>query len=150
MNTINPLKEKYYAMYMNIAVEASKQSVATRRQVGCVIVLPSGLLSVGFNGTPSGFDNNCESTWFSKEGYEVLKTKPEVIHAERNSLDKLSREGVSPLNSILFTTTAPCMECAKSIHAVGITTVYYLDSYNSETGINFLIKSGVKIDKFII
>jgi dCMP deaminase len=150
MKTINPHKEKYFAMYMQMAIKASKQSVAVRRQVGCVIVLPSGLLSLGFNGTPSGFDNNCESKWFNTDGNTFLKTKPEVIHAERNSLDKLSREGVSPLGSILFTTTAPCIECAKSIHAVGITTVYYLDNYSCNKGINFLEVAGVKVHQFII
>jgi len=147
MKQLNPHAEKYHTYYMDIAIRTAQQSVAVRRKVGAVIVTNTGLMAVGFNGTPSGFDNNCESTWFNEEGYEVLKTKPEVIHAERNALDKLTKQGVSTQNSILFVTTAPCNECAKSIHAVGVSSVYYLVTQFNTDGLQFLHKAGVPTTK---
>lgn len=148
MNKIEPLKSKYYKFYMNLAKLTAEQSVATRRQVGTVVVLPTGMLAVGWNGMPAGFDNTCEyehkNTIPSNRTVE-LKTKPEVIHAERNALDKLTKQGISSEGAILFTTTAPCMECAKSIAAVGITKVFYLEKYKHDEGLQFLITSGVGV-----
>lgn len=148
MKKNNPLKSKYHKFYMTLAIETSKQSVALRRQVGAVIVLPNGLIALGFNGTASGRPNNCEWTCEDEKGYDTGKTKPEVIHAERNALDKLTREGVSPENGILFVTTAPCIECAKSLASVGITEVYYLESYKNTDGIDFLNSMNVKVQKY--
>lgn len=132
---------------MDLAKQAAEQSVATRRQVGAVIILPSGLIGLGWNGMPAGFENDCEHKQIGDMG-SYLKTKPEVIHAERNALDKLTREGVSPENSILFVTTEPCIECAKSIAAVGITTVIYDDTYHNHDGTEFLSTAGVKVLRF--
>lgn len=143
MNKINAQKSKYFPLYMDMAKLAAKQSVAVRRQVGAVIVLPSGLIGLGFNGMPAGFENECEYTHLKER-----ITKPEVIHAERNALDKLTRQGVSADGGILFTTVAPCIECAKSIAAVGITNVFYDENYHCDSGINFLKKAGVKIFGF--
>jgi len=148
MNKINPLKSKYYDLYKNITERVSKESVAKRRQVGAVIVLPSGLISLGWNGTGPGFNNNCEWSFEEGKGYDTGKTKPEVIHAERNALDKLLREGVSSEGSILFVTTAPCIECAKSIAAVGITDVFYKDNYHDTQGIDHLKAAKIKVHKF--
>ena len=131
---------------MDLAFVAARQSVANRRQVGAVIVLPSGLIGTGWNGMPAGFDNDCELP----EGKNAGKTKPEVIHAERNALDKLTRQGVSPENGILFVTTAPCIECAKSIAAVGISSVYYLDNYHNDDGIQFLKQCGIVVEDFTL
>ena len=139
MKIIQPHKEKYHALYWDIANSAAKQSVAVRRQVGAVIVPLSGIIAIGWNGSPPGFDNACE--------LHNGKTKPEVIHAERNALDKLSKQGVSVNGSILFTTTAPCLECAKSIAGVGITHVHYRDSYHDTDGLDFLKCVGVETKK---
>ncbi|OFA33322.1 hypothetical protein BAE46_01010 [Glaciecola punicea] len=139
MKQLNPHAEKYHTYYMDIAIKAAQQSVAVRRKVGAVIVTNTGLMAVGWNGTPSGFDNICET-------HDVI-TKPEVIHAERNALDKLTKQGVSTQNSILFVTTAPCNECAKSIHAVGVSSVYYLVTQSNTNGLQFLHKAGVPTTK---
>lgn len=141
---------------MGTAILASKQSVAARKQVGCVIVPPSGIIATGWNGMPAGFDNSCEnysSDWvkpliIAGSNIHKLVTKPEVIHAERNALDKLAIHGVTPKGSILFTTCAPCIECAKSIAAVGIKAVYYMDTMRNSDGLDFLVKSGVKVHDY--
>lgn len=124
-------------------MSAANQSVAVRRKVGAAIILPTGLIATGWNGMPAGFSNVCE--------YAHLKdliTKPEVIHAERNALDKLTREGVSPEDGILFVTTSPCIECAKSIASVGIRTVIYDSCYHNDKGVEHLINSGVEVHRF--
>jgi dCMP deaminase len=141
---MNPLRPKYYEFYQKLAEEAAKQSVAYKR-VGAVIVTSSGLISPGWNGTPTGFDNSCEMF----AGARGLKTKPEVIHAERNAIDKMTIEGTSTRNAILFTTTAPCMECAKSIHAVGIAEVFYRDKYKNDDGLDFLKDAGVPVTQYL-
>jgi dCMP deaminase len=140
---IFPHKEKYFQYYQQIAILASQQSVAKRRQVGAVIVAQSGMIATGWNGMPAGFDNECEYTHLVDK-----VTKPEVIHAERNAIDKMTRQGVSTENSILFVTTAPCIECAKSIATIGINSVYYRDNYHDFAGIDFLRKCGVSVHKF--
>jgi dCMP deaminase len=135
---------------MELAILTSKQSVAVKRQVGAVIVLPTGLIGLGWNGMPAGFNNTCEWQCEDGKGYDTGKTKPEVIHAERNALDKIARQGAITEGSILFTTTAPCIECAKSIAAVGIIEVYYLEKFKCDDGIKFLKKSGVEVRKLIL
>lgn len=135
--------EKYSSMYMDMATRISEQSRAGRRKVGAVIVLPTGLIAVGWNGTPAGFDNNCEWLCEDGKGYDTGKTKPEVIHAERNALDKLTRQGVSTEGAVLYVTTAPCMECAKSVASVGIKEVYYRYTQSNIDGLEFLKKADV-------
>lgn len=137
---MNPLRTKYHELYMSIAVEASKQSISKRKQVGAAIVTTTGLIAIGFNGMPSGVCNNPELPDGSKN--------PFVIHAERNAIDKLTRQGVSPVGSILFVTHAPCIECAKSIHATGIIAVYYRNEMNCMEGIKFLEHTGIKIERW--
>lgn len=133
---------------MEIATSAAMQSVAVRRKVGAAIILPTGLIATGWNGMPAGFANVCEWQPSDAKGYDTGKTKPEVIHAERNALDKLTREGVSPNGAILFVTTAPCIECAKSIASVGIETVIYDSEYHDDVGIRHLVNTGVKVLRF--
>lgn len=140
--SLNPFKEKFRSFYMTIAVASSHQSYATKLKVGAVIVTKTGLIGTGWNGMPPGFENECE--------YELedrMKTKDEVIHAERNALDKLGRQGVSAEGAILFVTTAPCIECAKSLHAQGIREVYYLNKYKNAKGIQFLKRADVAVCK---
>lgn len=143
MKTIKPHAKKYYPFYMEVAQSAAMQSVAVRRKVGAAIILPTGLIATGWNGMPAGFDNDCEYTHLKEK-----ITKPEVIHAERNALDKLTREGVSPNGAILFVTTEPCMECAKSIAAVGIVSVIYDTCYHNHDGTNHLVNAGVTVHRF--
>lgn len=162
------MKQKFIDLYMDFARRVSKLSYATRLQVGAVIVKDDTVISYGFNGTPAGWDNNCEDKqyidsaggWLSIEEIEQqwpfedsngryrLKTKPEVLHAERNALDKLAkRGGVGGENSYMFTTHSPCLECAKSIYGAGIKEVYYSEDYRSTEGVYFLQKCGVSITK---
>lgn len=147
MNKIDPHKTKYFDMYMRLAIEASKESVAVRRQVGAVIVLPNGLISLGWNGTVPGFDNTCEWQCEDAKGYDTGKTKPDVVHAERNALDKLTKSTVSSEDSILFTTTAPCLSCAVSIANAGIKEVIYLNAFSKTDGVDHLINRGVSVTR---
>lgn len=139
LKPIKPQSSKYNKFYIEMADVVAKQSVAIRRKVGAVILLPTGLVATGWNGTPAGFDNACE---------HLDKTKPEVIHAERNALDKLTRQGVSTEGAILFVTTAPCMECAKSVASVGIREVHYRDIQSNTKGLDFLKKAGISTFKY--
>ena len=131
-------------MYMQIAAEAAYQSVSRRRKVGACIVSEEGLIAIGFNGTPPGADNCCEYEAKTNHIYlPNLETKPEVIHAERNALDKLARQDVPTKGAILFVTTAPCLECAELLASVGIREVYYREVQSNTKGIEFLKKANV-------
>ena len=147
LKPLRPQKKKYHNLYIKMVEDVAKQSVATRRKVGAVIVLPTGLIAVGFNGTPAGFNNECEE-WDSLEEGAELVTRPEVIHAERNALDKLTRQGVSTEGAILFVTTAPCRECAKSLATVGIREVYYKDIQSNTDGLDFLKEACIPTFKY--
>ena len=134
---------------MDWAKRTAQLSHARRLNVGAVIVKDDTVISYGYNGMPAGWDNNCEEVIEQHEdGGQVLKTRPEVLHAERNALDKLAkRGGVGGGGATMFTTHAPCLECAKSIYGAGITSVYYRESYREVAGVNFLEKSGVNVTK---
>lgn len=140
---IEPLKKKYHLLYWDMAIAAAEQSECRKLQVGCVIVTPTGMLSVGWNGLPSGFEGDPETTEDSK-----IISRPEIIHAERNAIDKMTRQGVPTEGSILFTTHSPCLECAKSIHGVGFSQVYYLSQYRSVHGIDYLKNANVPIEQY--
>lgn len=147
---IDPHKSKYHDLYWNIVESAARQSNSRRAQVGAVVVLPSGLLSIGWNGTPPGRDNNCEKdepVWDHSQGCFHLKTKDEVIHAERNALDKLHRQGVPTQGALLFVSLAPCFECAKSLHGLGLKAIHYQDEYRDPQGVEFLRDMGVPVFK---
>ena len=159
--------------YMTIAEECAKMSRAIRLKVGSVIVKNNNIISFSWNGTPSGWDNNCEDkVWdtgsggwlepeeikaqFPYEGWHEgaqrnvrygLKTKPEVLHAEMNSLMKLAKSSSSGDQASIFITHSPCLDCAKGIYQAGISSVYYRDSYRDSSGIEFLTKSGVTVTK---
>ena len=106
------------------------------------------LLVSGYNGMPSGWDNCCEEVLREDEvGFQVTKTKPEVLHAEANAITKLARSSESGLGATIFVTHSPCIECAKLIYQSGISTVYYKTSYRNDDGINFLKKSKVEVIK---
>jgi len=131
------LKPKFEKMYMEIAETVSKMSYAKRLQVGAIVVKDNRIISIGYNGTPSGWDNNCED--------ENNKTKPEVIHAEANSIMKLASSNESGKGSVMFLTHAPCIDCAKLIYGSGITQVYYKHKYRDQSGVEFLKKCNVII-----
>jgi len=146
------MKQKWIDAYMDTAERFAQLSSATRLKVGSVIVKDHRIVSIGYNGTPSGWDNECEDeTVELYSGYEgaihrtVLKTKPEVIHAEANSIIKLARDGESGRDAVLFCTHAPCIDCAKMIFGAGIKQVFYRDTYKDDLGLKFLQKSGVEV-----
>ena len=151
------MNDRMKNFFMGMAKQCASMSRAKRLQVGAVVTKENNIISFSWNGMPAGWDNNCEDeTVELYSGYEgaihrtVLKTKPEVLHAERNALDKLAkRGGTGGDNAVMFSTHAPCLECAKSIYGSGISEVYYGEDYRSEDGINFLKTCGVKIEKVI-
>lgn len=134
---------------MKTAETFAELSSARRLHVGAIVVKDDRIISIGYNGMPAGWDNNCENIVGYDTKGPVLKTKPEVLHAERNALDKLAKGNEGGLGSTMFITHAPCLECAKSIYGAGILHVFYRDSYRSEDGIQFLTKCGVSIEKVI-
>jgi dCMP deaminase len=144
------MKQKFIEAYMKVAETFAELSHAKRLHVGAIVVKDNRIISIGYNGTPAGWDNTCEY-WFEDGDYgSGWKTKPEVLHAERNALDKLAKGNEGGLGSTMFITHAPCLECAKSIYGAGILHVYYRDSYRSDDGIQFLTKCGVNVEKLSI
>ena len=135
-------KKKYHPLYWDIAEVTANQSMATRKKVGSCLVTSNGMIAIGYNGMPSGFDNTCEEYVDGK-----LTTKKEVVHAERNTLDKLTLEGVSSRGAIIFITLAPCLECAKSLYNAGVVAVYYKEDYRCSDGVDFLKHSGIYVAK---
>ncbi len=138
------MKPKFIDAYMDVAERFGQLSTARRLNVGAIIVKDNRIISIGYNGMPSGWDNNCEDSVLWKDGKQlsqpVLKSKPEVLHAESNAISKLARSNESGENSTLFLTHSPCLECSKLIYQSGITTVYYKHKYRSQDGIDFLEK----------
>ena len=152
----NIMKQKFIDYFMDIATRTSKLSYAKRLQVGAVIVKGNQILASGYNGMPSGWENVCEITIPEHTDAEsrtitpeYMISKPEVMHAERNAIDKVAASNESTLGAVMFTTHAPCLECAKSIYNTGITDVYYKEEYRSNDGIEFLKKTGVHVHKYI-
>jgi dCMP deaminase len=165
------MKEKFVNAYMDVAERFAELSSARRLHVGAIVVKDDRIISIGYNGMPSGWENDCEykdydlardfnGNYFphsekeypleDERGRYKLKTRSEVLHAERNALDKLAKGNEGGLGSTMFITHAPCLECAKSIYGAGISHVFYRDTYRSEDGIQFLKKCGVSIEKLSI
>ena len=175
------MKEKFKHAYMDTARRFAELSPAQRRKVGAIVVKDDRIISIGYNGMPVGWDNECEykdymamdaggwlgpdeivqrwpftevqtrytdagEPWEYTARYKLV-TKDEVLHAERNALDKLARKDGGAAGASLFTTAAPCIECAKSIHVAGISEVYYSEEYKSTAGIEFLKKCGINVEK---
>lgn len=129
---------------MDVAKRFAQLSSAQRLQVGAIVVKDDRIISIGYNGMPSGWDNCCEDE-IMENGWPGLKTKPEVLHAEMNAIAKLARGTESGEGATLFVTHQPCIECAKLIYQSGIQAVYYQYPYRLEDGLNFLKKSGVQV-----
>lgn len=134
-------------IYMQIAYQVAKLSYAERRKVGCVIVKDEQIVSFGYNGTPHGFDNECET--YSKDGCECT-TKREVLHAESNALTKLAKSTLTSKDTILYTTTLPCFDCAKLIIQAGVKEVYYCEDYRDMSGIMLLQRAGIEVNQVIV
>jgi len=169
------MKQKFIDLYMDWATRTAQLSHARRLQVGAVIVKDDSVISYGYNGTPAGWDNDCENvewcgaggwmdpeeieegwpyegTYLDAAGKEIqgryrLKTKSEVLHAESNAIAKLAKSTNSGMGATMFVTHAPCMECAKLIYQSGIGHVLYRNSYRDTSGVAFLEKSGVKVEQ---
>jgi len=142
------MKQKFIDAYMDVAERFAKLSYAKRLNVGAIVVKDDRIISIGYNGMPSGWDNDCEEVIGQDEvGSLVLKSKPEVLHAESNAIAKLAKSNESGNNATLFVTHSPCLDCAKLIYQSGITTVYFKDNYRSNDGIEFLRKSNVEVTK---
>lgn len=134
-------------IYMKMALEISEMSYAERKKVGAVIVKDGRVISLGFNGTPRGFDNVCELVVADENNQPKVISKPEVIHAECNAICKVARSNDSAEGSELYVTMAPCVECAKLIIQTGISKVYYYEDYRLTDGSDLLINAGIELEK---
>jgi dCMP deaminase len=155
------MKDKLKQAYMKTAETFAGLSHARRLHVGCIVVKDDRIISIGYNGMPAGWDNNCEDEIPCNNGeYKRqqlpktadiwtsynLKTKPEVLHAETNAIAKLARSNESGLDADIFITHAPCLDCAKLIYQSGIKRVWYGAEYRDSAGIDFLKRSGVEVE----
>ena len=123
-------------------------STARRLHVGAIVVKDDRIISIGYNGMPSGWDNNCEDeVWNVHDTSCTLRTKSEVLHAESNAISKLARSSESGNGASMFITHSPCLDCAKLIYQSGITKVYYGQQYRSLDGVEFLKKCNIGIEQ---
>ena len=136
-------RDKLDRTYMNMAKELANLSHAQRGKVGCLIVKDTQIIAEGYNGTPRGFDNNCEYTDYLDEMY----TKPEVLHAESNAITKLACSTNSSKGSTLYVTCSPCFDCAKLIIQSSIERVVFETKYRTDKGVALLERAGIKIER---
>lgn len=129
---------RYDKAYLRIAKEWGKLSHCKRKQVGALIVKDRMIISDGYNGTPTGFENTCED----EEGY----TKWYVLHAEANAILKVAASTQSCKGATLYITLSPCKECSKLIHQAGIIRVVYQQGYKDDSGLEFLAKAGIELE----
>lgn len=148
------MKTKLKSAYMKTAETFAELSHARRLHVGAIVVKDDRIISIGYNGMPAGWDNNCEDESVELySGHEgaihrtVLKTKPEVLHAETNAIAKLARSTESGLGADIFITHAPCLDCAKLIYQSGISRVFYGENYRDDAGVKFLRQSGLTVEQ---
>ncbi len=135
-----PSQQKLDCAYMDIAIRWGKMSHARRKQVGCIIVKDGQIISDGYNGTPNGFDNDCEFP--TRYGWE---TKPEVLHAETNAITKLAKGTQSSKDATMYITLSPCFDCAKLIIQSGIKRVVYAEEYKITAGIDLLKQAKISV-----
>ena len=131
--------EKFDHRYLEMAEVWARNSYCKRRQVGALIVKDRMIISDGYNGTPSGFENICED--------ENGVTKPYVLHAEANAITKVAKYGNSSQGATLYVTASPCMECSKLIIQAGIKRVVYKDEYRLTDGVDLLRRAGIEVEK---
>ena len=133
-------QHKFDKHYLEMAAIWAKNSYCKRRQVGALLVKDKMIISDGFNGTPAGFENQCED--------ENDVTKPYVLHAEANAITKVAKSGNSSEGATLYITTSPCIECAKLIIQSGIERVVYSEEYRKSEGIELLKRANIKVENF--
>ena len=156
------MKEKFIRAYMDTAKRFAELSYARRLHVGAIVVKNDRIISIGYNGMPAGWDNDCEDRVYANE-WSIdndiwthqdengrpynLETKPEVLHAERNALDKLAKGTEGGDGADMFITHSPCLECAKSILGAGIKRVWFSEQYRDDSGLTFLKKSNIIVEQ---
>lgn len=138
--TMMEKEKKFDRSYLEMAAVWAKNSYCRRRQVGAILVKDRMIISDGYNGTPSGFENVCED--------ENGVTKPYVLHAEANAITKVAKSSNSSLGATLYVTASPCVECAKLIIQAGITRVVYSEEYRITDGVDLLRRAGIQVEKF--
>ena len=148
------MKTKLIDAYMQTAKTFAELSHARRLHVGAIVVKDDRIISIGYNGMPAGWDNNCEEEvvvavvdGYPQREIKELKTRPEVLHAETNAIAKLARSNESGFGSDMFITHSPCLDCAKLIFQSGIKRVWYGEAYRNTDGVEFLTKSGIEVNK---
>lgn len=134
-------QEQFDRSYLEMARVWAKNSYCTRRKVGALLVKDRMIISDGFNGTPSGFENICEDP-------ATGKTKPYVLHAEANAITKVAKSGNNSEGATLYVTDAPCLECSKLIIQAGIKRVVYMIEYSVKDGIELLRRAGIEVCKY--
>ncbi len=142
MINMDAKKQKYHKLYMDLAYRISQMSHCERYKVGCIIVKDTQIISMGWNGMPSGEDNCCED----KDG----NTLNNVIHAEQNAIIKLAASSETSVKSVIYSTLAPCLSCAKLIVGAKISTVIYDTNYRTNDGLDYLNKHGIQTHQFNI
>lgn len=161
---MNQNRQKQFDIsYLRMAKIWAENSYAIRRKVGCLIVKDGMIISDGFNGTPSGFENECETiqcsrTFFVEDcdgvcdhcEFSELKTKPYVLHAEANAITKLAKSHNSSIGATLYVTLSPCIECAKLIVQSEIKRVVYCEKYHNTDGLEFLVRAGIVVEQIKI
>ena len=140
------MKQKFINAYMKTAEVFAELSSARRLHVGAIVVKDDRIISIGYNGMPSGWDNDCEIELHQPIGRVDLVTRPEVLHAETNAIAKLAKSTESGDGATMFITHAPCLDCAKLIYQSGINSVYYRNAYRTDDGIEFLKKCKLDVN----
>ncbi len=131
--------QKFDKSYLEMASVWARNSYCKRRQVGALIVKDKMIISDGYNGTPSGFENICED--------ETGATKPYVLHAEANAISKVAKSGNSSEGATLYVTSSPCLECSKLIIQSGIKRVVFRDQYRLDDGVQLLRRAGIEVEQ---
>ena len=143
------MKEKHIAAHMKSAFNYAECSTAKKLKVGCVLVKDDRIISIGYNGMPPGWSNECEENTMWLNGKQlpqtILVTKPEVLHAEENAITKLARSNEAGWDATAFITHVPCLSCAKLLYSSGIVEVYYTHPYRNTEGLDFLKKCRIKV-----
>ena len=141
------IKKIDYA-HMKAAEAYAELSHAVRLKVGAIVTKDDRVISIGYNGTPAGWDNKCEDEikWPNGE-VKFTTTKPEVLHAEANAIGKLARSSESGEGATMYITHAPCFECSKMIHVAGINKVFYRNQYRNNDGIKFLNQCKIEVEQ---
>ena len=151
--TTKRLNSKHIHAHMKSAFNYADCSTAEKLKVGCVLVKDDRIISIGYNGMPAGWSNECETlSFFNEFGKQLLTqalvTKPEVLHAEENAITKLARSTESGEGATAFITHAPCLSCAKLLYSSGIVEVYYVHEYRDTAGIYFLNQCKIGVNQF--